>query len=114
MQIDDLSMRASATLSYLVEAQELHALNIANINNDGYIAQSINFDRFMNLISTGKQNDRQNVASAIYNATTPNIANVSLDDQIAKSEQIATRYDSLLEVLGRHMSLYSIAANRGR
>jgi hypothetical protein len=47
-------------------------------------------------------------------ATSAKKSNTDLVDQVAQTELIAMRYGELLEVLGRHLSLYSIAANKGR
>jgi flagellar basal body rod protein FlgB len=115
MELTEITAEASATLSYLLRAQEMVAANVANVNQAGYIAKSVDFQMFLESLSTSGSLSSETVSSALEGAVVKTQeGSVSLDEQIAQSEHISMRYGDLLEVLGRHLSLYSIATNKGR
>ncbi len=110
MEINELSLKVSATLSYYSHAQKVIALNVANVNQDGYLAKDADFSVFLdNLSST---NDvKESLENSIQISAD---SKVNLDDQIAKSEHVAMKYTELSEVYNRYLSLYNIATNKAR
>lgn len=114
MEIENITAQVSASLTYYLEAQKLHAANIANINNSDYTPLEIDFDKFMSTLDSQVGLSSDFIDTAVESATSVKSDSVSLDDQIAQSEIVSMKYGELLEVLGRNMSLYSIAMNKGR
>jgi flagellar basal-body rod protein FlgB len=115
MEITGITAEVSATLSYLVRAQEMVATNIANVNQPGYVPQDVDFQAFVASLRTSGSISSEAVSTALdHAATSAKKSNTGLVDEVAQTELIAMRYGELLEVLGRHLSLYGIAANKGR
>ncbi|MBV8621506.1 MAG: flagellar basal body protein [Curvibacter sp.] len=116
----------SAALSAVSLRQQLIATNIANVDVDGYVPQTVNFDAYMRnarmeLQDRGAVDEStlQEMVSApppiaLETAANGMPAKVQLDMQVAAMAENTLRYQALLKGLSHHFSLMSLAVNDGK
>ena len=110
MELNEISFNVNATLSYYVRLQELTALNVANVSNEGYVPKELNFEEFLSNL-----NKTMDVKQSLELATfTSSDNSIDLDNQVAQSELNSMRFSELTEVFNRYLSLYNTALNKGR
>ncbi|MGF1731272.1 hypothetical protein [Photobacterium kasasachensis] len=95
--------------------QQVAAVNVANVNTNGYSAQSVNFDSVLRQISTSRDRaqfamnidlyrtmDLEQLADVENNAQSQS---VMLDEEILASTQASGKYQAMAELLNRRLGL---------
>ncbi|MCO7223716.1 hypothetical protein [Pleionea sp. CnH1-48] len=109
MDINEVSRVVSLSLSYLTEAQRISANNIANANSGSREAKHVSFEQLLSAVPMNKELSHQTV-SQVMNELSQKAQpeRVNLAQEVAASHEYAMKYDAMVGMLNKQLSLYRL------